>query len=167
MDLSYSSLSPSSSSFFLIYLLFSFLPSFFSFSSLTSFHLLFLPLRSSLPSRSSSSSLPPSSHLSPLPSFPLLALLSFPPPQLWLHDGLSLSDDDHELCAKVETTVVPAEGYFGISAATGGLSDDHDVLKFLAFSLLPSEERTEEVRGEGGGGEGVITVIIRMLSLLQ
>jgi len=48
--------------------------------------------------------------------------------------------------------VVPAEGYFGISAATGGLSDDHDVLKFLAFSLLPSEERTEEVRGEGGGG---------------
>lgn len=58
--------------------------------------------------------------------------------------------------------MVPAEGYFGISAATGGLSDDHDVLKFLAFSLLPSEERTEEVRGEG-----VITVIIRMLSLLQ
>ena len=50
--------------------------------------------------------------------------------------------------------MVPAEGYFGISAATGGLSDDHDVLKFLAFSLLPSEERTEEVRGEGGGGGG-------------
>ena len=62
--------------------------------------------------------------------------------------------------------MVPAEGYFGISAATGGLSDDHDVLKFLAFSLLPSEERTEEVRGEGRGG-GVTTLIIRMLSLLQ
>ena len=61
--------------------------------------------------------------------------------------------------------MVPAEGYFGISAATGGLSDDHDVLKFLAFSLLPSEERTEEVRGEGG--EGVTTLIIRRLSLLQ
>ena len=60
--------------------------------------------------------------------------------------------------------MVPAEGYFGISAATGGLSDDHDVLKFLAFSLLPSEERTEEVRGEG---RGVTTLIIRMLSLLQ
>ena len=84
---------------------------------------------------------------------------------MWLHDGLSLSDDDHELCAKVETTAVPAEGYFGISAATGGLSDDHDVLKFLVYSLLPSEERTEEVRGEGEGG--VTTVIIRMLSLLQ
>ena len=95
----------------------------------------------------------------PLPSFslfpPSLSFLFSPPsPQVWLHDGLSLSDDDHELCAKVETTAVPAEGYFGISAATGGLSDDHDVLKFLAYSLLPSEERTEEVRGEGRGGGG-------------
>ena len=73
-----------------------------------------------------------------------------------------MSDEDHELCAKVETAAIPAEGYFGISAATGGLSDDHDVLKFLAYSLLPSEERTEEVSWE----EGRIfyySIIIRML----
>ena len=103
-----------------------------------------LPLRSSFPSPS----LPSFSLFPPSLSF----LFSPPSPQVWLHDGLSLSDDDHELCAKVETTAVPAEGYFGISAATGGLSDDHDVLKFLVYSLLPSEERTEEVRGEGEGG---------------
>ena len=27
------------------------------------------------------------------------------------------------------------KGYFGLSAATGGLSDDHDVLKFLTHSI--------------------------------
>ena len=62
---------------------------------------------------------------------------------------MSLVDDDYELCAKVETTAIPAAGYFGVSAATGGLSDDHDVLKFLSHSISTAEERTEAVREEG------------------
>jgi hypothetical protein len=31
--------------------------------------------------------------------------------------------------------VLPKSGYFGVSAATGGLADDHDVLKFITHSL--------------------------------
>jgi len=54
-------------------------------------------------------------------------------------------DDDYELCAKMETTAIPTEGYLGVSAATGGLSDDHDVLKFITHSIIPSEEKTEEL----------------------
>ena len=30
---------------------------------------------------------------------------------------------------RAENVVLPQNGYFGISAATGGLADDHDVLK--------------------------------------
>nr|XP_021138816.1 protein ERGIC-53 [Columba livia] len=37
--------------------------------------------------------------------------------------------------------VLPSQGYFGISAATGGLADDHDVLSFLTFQLTePGKE---------------------------
>uniref|UniRef100_A0A672YYN3 Lectin, mannose-binding, 1 n=1 Tax=Sphaeramia orbicularis TaxID=375764 RepID=A0A672YYN3_9TELE len=49
--------------------------------------------------------------------------------------SLSLSLQDYEFCAKVDNIVIPREGFFGISAATGGLADDHDVLSFLVFSL--------------------------------
>ena len=31
--------------------------------------------------------------------------------------------------------VLPKNGFFGLSAATGGLADDHDVLKFITHSL--------------------------------
>lgn len=57
-------------------------------------------------------------------------------------------DDDYELCAKIDSTAIPTEGYLGVSAATGGLSDDHDVLKFITHSIIPSEEKTEEVSVE-------------------
>ena len=36
-------------------------------------------------------------------------------------------------------------GYFGMSAATGGLSDDHDVLKFLTHSITDPESAEEAV----------------------
>ena len=45
--------------------------------------------------------------------------------------------DDYELCLRAENVFLPAEGYFGISAATGGLADDHDVTSFLTHSLTP------------------------------
>jgi len=43
---------------------------------------------------------------------------------------------------------LPKEGYFGVSAATGGLSDDHDVLKFLTHSLADPETDEPEISAE-------------------
>ncbi|XP_055487028.1 protein ERGIC-53 [Leucoraja erinacea] len=53
-----------------------------------------------------------------------------------IHNGFTPNNDDYELCANVENMVLPLEGFFGISAATGALADDHDVLSFLTFRLF-------------------------------
>ncbi|KAM6471300.1 protein ERGIC-53 [Liasis olivaceus] len=52
-----------------------------------------------------------------------------------INNGFTPDREDYEFCAKVEDMVLPPQGYFGISAATGGLADDHDVLSFLTFQL--------------------------------
>ncbi|XP_023684479.2 protein ERGIC-53 [Paramormyrops kingsleyae] len=52
-----------------------------------------------------------------------------------INNGFTPDRDDFELCTKIDDMVIPQEGYFGISAATGGLADDHDVLSFLLFRL--------------------------------
>nr|XP_028604220.1 protein ERGIC-53 [Podarcis muralis] len=52
-----------------------------------------------------------------------------------INNGFTPDKEDYEFCAKVENMVLPSNGYFGISAATGGLADDHDVLSFLTFQL--------------------------------
>lgn len=41
-----------------------------------------------------------------------------------IHNGLTNNKDDFELCARVENVELPAEGYFGVSAATGGLAGE-------------------------------------------
>ena len=41
--------------------------------------------------------------------------------------------------SRAENVVLPKNGYFGVSAATGGLADDHDVLKFITHSLRSPE----------------------------
>jgi len=51
------------------------------------------------------------------------------------HNGMSNTDKDFELCMRVENVILPKNGYFGISAATGGLADDHDVNKLSVWSL--------------------------------
>ncbi|TRY68820.1 hypothetical protein TCAL_12897 [Tigriopus californicus] len=51
------------------------------------------------------------------------------------HNGMSNNDRDYEVCLRVENVILPKYGYFGVSAATGGLADDHDVLKFSTSSL--------------------------------
>lgn len=51
------------------------------------------------------------------------------------HSGSSNNDDEYELCLRAENVFLPQFGHFGISAATGGLADDHDALKFLTYSL--------------------------------
>ena len=48
---------------------------------------------------------------------------------------LYFSDKEFEMCMRVENVVLPKNGYFGVSAATGGLADDHDVLKLSVSSL--------------------------------
>ena len=51
-----------------------------------------------------------------------------------------IPDKEYEVCMRAENVVLPQNGYFGISAATGGLADDHDVLKFSVTSLRSLEE---------------------------
>ena len=66
--------------------------------------------------------------------------------QVWVHEGMSSVADDYELCLRTEVTQqIPREGYFGVTAATGGLSDDHDVLSFVVHRLTPMEERAQEM----------------------
>ncbi|KAF6088253.1 lectin, mannose binding 1 [Phyllostomus discolor] len=58
-----------------------------------------------------------------------------------INNGFTPDKNDYEFCAKVENMIVPAQGHFGVSAATGGLADDHDVLSFLTFQLTePGKE---------------------------
>lgn len=51
------------------------------------------------------------------------------------NNGMTQNPDDYELCLRSENVVLPPVGYFGVSAATGGLADDHDVYHFLTTSL--------------------------------
>lgn len=67
--------------------------------------------------------------------------------ELFYHGGVT-EFDDYELCARAENVVLPKEGYFGVSAATGGLSDDHDVLKFLTHSLADPSTDEPEISAE-------------------
>jgi len=58
---------------------------------------------------------------------------------VYIHNGMSNNDKDFEMCIRAENVVLPKNGYFGVSAATGGLADDHDVLKFITHSLRSPE----------------------------
>lgn len=69
--------------------------------------------------------------------------------EVWVHDGVSVMEDNYELCVRVENdprlSYIPKEMFFGLSAATGGLSDDHDVDQLLTYSVLTSEEKAIQV----------------------
>ncbi|KAF0301028.1 Protein ERGIC-53 [Amphibalanus amphitrite] len=65
---------------------------------------------------------------------------------LEMHNGITNSDKDFELCFRAENVVLPENGYFGLSAATGGLADDHDVIKFLTSSLATSPQDIKDER---------------------
>ncbi|XP_011258114.1 protein ERGIC-53 [Camponotus floridanus] len=56
---------------------------------------------------------------------------------LMFHNGMTNNDQDYEMCFRFDNVVLPKNGFFGISAATGGLADDHDILHFLTLSLYP------------------------------
>lgn len=48
---------------------------------------------------------------------------------------MSNGAEEYEMCLRAEGVILPKNGYFGVSAATGGLADDHDVFHFLTTSL--------------------------------
>ncbi|KAJ3647722.1 hypothetical protein Zmor_019584 [Zophobas morio] len=59
------------------------------------------------------------------------------------HNGMTNNEQDYEVCLRAENVVLPKNGYFGVSAATGGLADDHDVIHFLTNSLhIPGQVPT-------------------------
>nr|CAH7766481.1 unnamed protein product [Callosobruchus chinensis] len=65
------------------------------------------------------------------------------------HSGMTNNDQDYELCLRAENVFLPKNGHFGLSAATGGLADDHDVIHFLTFSLQPpGQVQPNQVMGE-------------------
>ncbi|XP_030042381.1 protein ERGIC-53 [Microcaecilia unicolor] len=66
--------------------------------------------------------------------------------KVYVNSGFSPEDDFYELCTEVKDMIIPPLGFFGVSAATGGLADDHDVLSFLTFSL--SEAIKEDPDGQ-------------------
>lgn len=51
------------------------------------------------------------------------------------HSGMTQNEQDYEMCLRAENVVLPNRGFFGLSAATGGLADDHDVYHFMTTSL--------------------------------
>ncbi|XP_078666702.1 protein ERGIC-53-like [Branchiostoma floridae x Branchiostoma belcheri] len=69
---------------------------------------------------------------------------------LWYNNGMTPNKDEFELCMQAHEIHLEKGGFFGVSAATGGLADDHDVLSFLFYSLTPPSS-------EMPGREGLIT----------
>jgi mannose-binding lectin 1 len=55
------------------------------------------------------------------------------------HNGMTQNNQDYEMCLRAENIHLPKFGHFGLSAATGGLADDHDVYHFLTTALYPAE----------------------------
>ncbi|KAG9488341.1 protein ERGIC-53 [Eleutherodactylus coqui] len=65
-----------------------------------------------------------------------------------INNGFTPDKEDYEFCAKVDNMILPQQAFFGISAATGGLADDHDVLSFLTFQLTEPGKQKPAVDGE-------------------
>uniref|UniRef100_A0A8C5WCE8 L-type lectin-like domain-containing protein n=1 Tax=Leptobrachium leishanense TaxID=445787 RepID=A0A8C5WCE8_9ANUR len=59
-----------------------------------------------------------------------------------VYNGRSPLDDSFEICTQVANMVIPSTGYFGLSAATGNLADDHDVFSFMMYSLSKTWEES-------------------------
>ncbi|CAF1060230.1 unnamed protein product [Rotaria sordida] len=53
---------------------------------------------------------------------------------IYINNGISQDDNAFELCTHIDRIQLPKVGYLGVTAATGGLADDHDVLEFLTHT---------------------------------
>ncbi|XP_063711139.1 protein ERGIC-53-like [Symsagittifera roscoffensis] len=63
--------------------------------------------------------------------------------KLWYSAGLT-QEPEYELCLTHYYDKMPDSKFLGLSAATGGLADDHDVLSFLTYSLRPKEAKDSQ-----------------------
>lgn len=54
---------------------------------------------------------------------------------IYLNNGISQDDNAFEFCTRVDNVQLPKTGYLGVTAATGGLADDHDVLELLTHTF--------------------------------
>ncbi|XP_077120164.1 protein ERGIC-53-like isoform X2 [Ranitomeya variabilis] len=61
---------------------------------------------------------------------------------IFVQTGFSPRNTLYEQCAQVPNMVIPSTGYFGISAATSALADNHDVFSFMVYSLSTSWEES-------------------------
>jgi len=66
---------------------------------------------------------------------------------LSISNGLS-KEDNYEICVRAENIFLPQRGHFGMSAATGGLADDHDVISIATHSLTDLTERDKLAAAE-------------------
>ena len=41
---------------------------------------------------------------------------------MYVHNGMTSTGDQYELCMRAENVYLPSQGYFGVTAATGGLA---------------------------------------------
>jgi mannose-binding lectin 1 len=57
-------------------------------------------------------------------------------------DGMT-AQPRYELCVRAENIFLPRNGFFGASAATGGLADDHDIIDFSVYSINTGEQRPQ------------------------
>ncbi|XP_059058959.1 protein ERGIC-53 [Achroia grisella] len=67
---------------------------------------------------------------------------------VYFHNGMTNNEADYELCFRAENVVLPRGGYFGISAATGGLADDHDVIHLLTTSLHTAQQGGQQISSD-------------------
>ncbi|KAJ8704723.1 hypothetical protein PYW07_011911 [Mythimna separata] len=63
---------------------------------------------------------------------------------VYFHNGMTSNEADYELCFRAENVQLPRGGYLGLSAATGGLADDHDVIHLLTTSLHTQQQQSGE-----------------------
>ena len=54
---------------------------------------------------------------------------------LYFNNGVVSSDEGYELCTEAENVVLPNRGYFGLSAATGGLAGGTDRREDISLSV--------------------------------
>ena len=53
----------------------------------------------------------------------------------------------YQVCTEVKDVTLPKGYYFGVSASTGGLADDHDILSFETYQLFdPNSQDAPAVR---------------------
>ena len=70
--------------------------------------------------------------------------------KIYVNNGISQDENAFEFCTRVNQIQLPKVGYLGVTAATGGLADDHDVLELITHSYSdrqispPNQAATDE-----------------------